>query len=189
MRKDQVNALKVGIAPNKAIPSLIFSGTFDNHMVSGDKKGTTHSGLHLISGFVKDDDSALKAADIKANSSYTGRLDDHATTITIKSVDLRANTFVADVNIYGTAKESTFFPMGTTLDKAKEYIKAAWKDACTYGSSAYGGGDVDIYKQMRTAFGLNWVGLASISSQEIWVGCAHSGSVDTAFPAVNNKFS
>ncbi len=55
-------------------------------------------------------------------------------TVTIKSVDLRANTFVADVNIYGTAKESTFFPVGTTLDKAKEYIKAAWKDACTYGS-------------------------------------------------------
>jgi hypothetical protein len=175
MRKDQVNPNKVGIAPNTPIPALFFSGTFDNHLVSGDKKGTSHSGLHLISGFRKD--------------SYTGRLDDRATTVTIKSVDLRAKTFVADVNIYGTAKESTFFPVGATLDAAKGYIKAAWKDACTYGSAAYGGGDVEVYKQMRSAFGLNWVGMATISSQEIRIGCAHSGSVDTTFPAVNNKFS
>jgi len=189
MRKDQVNPNKVGVAPNKAIPTLIFSGTFDNHMLYGDKKGGTHSGLHLISAFVKDEGGALKSADIVANKSFTGRLNDKATTVTIRSVDLRVSTFAADVNIYGTAKESTFFPVDTTLDKAKEYIKAAWKDACTYGSSAYGGGDVDIYKDMRKAFGLNWVGMATISSQEIWVGCAHSGSVDTAFPAVNNKFS
>jgi hypothetical protein len=39
MRKDQVNPNKVGVAPNKAIPALIFSGTFDNHMLYGDKKG------------------------------------------------------------------------------------------------------------------------------------------------------
>jgi hypothetical protein len=189
MRKDQVNPNKVGIAPNTPIPALFFSGTFDNHLVSGDKKGTSHSGLHLISGFRKDAGGALTAADIVANESYTGRLDDRATTVTIKSVDLRAKTFVADVNIYGTAKESTFFPVGATLDAAKGYIKAAWKDACTYGSAAYGGGDVEVYKQMRSAFGLNWVGMATISSQEIRIGCAHSGSVDTTFPAVNNKFS
>lgn len=189
MRKDQVNPNKVGIAPNKAIPNLVFSGTFDKHMASGDKKGTTHSGLHLISGFVKDSGGKLASGDLKVNESYTGRLDDRAATVTIKSIDLRASTFVAEVDIYGTGKESTFFPVGTTLEKAKEYIKAAWKDACTYGSSEYGGGDVDIYKDMRKAFGLNWVGMATISSQEIWIGCQHSGPVDTAFPAVNNKFS
>ena len=103
MRKDQVNPNKVGVAPNKAIPALIFSGTFDNHMQYGDKKGGTHSGLHLISAFVKDEGGALTSGDIVANNSYTGRLNDKATTVTIKSVDLRASTFVVDVNIYGTA--------------------------------------------------------------------------------------
>jgi hypothetical protein len=189
MRKDEVKLSKVGVAPNPVIPAVIFSGTFDNHMVSGDKRGTSHSGLHLISGFRKNAGGALTAADIVAGNSFDGRLDDRATNVVIRSVDLRVKTFIADVNIYGTAKQSSFFPVGTTIDTAKGYIRAAWKDACTYGSATYGGGDVEIYKQMRTSSGLNWVGMATISSQEIWIGCAHSGPVDTAFPAVNNKFS
>jgi hypothetical protein len=155
----------------------------------GTKKGGTHSGLHLISAFMKDEGDALKSGDIVANNSFTGRLNDKATTVTIKSVDLRASTFVADVNIYGTAKESTFFPGGQRWTRRRNISRLPGRARALRDRQEYGGGDVDIYKDMRKAFGLNWVGMATIFSQEIWVGCAHSGSVDTAFPAVDHKFS
>lgn len=184
MRKNEVKLSNL-----KPTPPVIFSGTFDAHMTLGDKKGASHSGLHLIGEFRKTEPAeALKAADIKKDATFAGRLNDRATTVTITEVDARTKTFKASVNIYGEAKVSTFFPVGTTLATAKDYIRAAWRDACIYGSSSYGGGDVDIYKDMRKAFGLNWVGMATMDSQETWVGCAHSGTVDTAFPAVNNKF-
>ncbi len=185
MRKDEVKLGNV-----HGIPDVVFSPTFGDHMKFGDKKGTSHSGLHLIGEFKKTaNNQTLAAADIQKDKNYAGKLDTRATSVDIAEVDLRAKTFKASVNIYGTAKVSTFFPVGTTLDKAKEYIRAAWKDHCTYGSSDYGGGDVDIYKQMRAAFGLQWVGQATISGQQIWVGSNLAGpNVDTAFAAVNNKF-
>jgi hypothetical protein len=184
MKKGDVKLSQV-----KNIPTLIYKATYDEHMRFGDKKGGVHSGLHLIGEFTDNATGrALKASDIVKDRVYAGRLNDRATTVTITEVDLRAQTFKASVDIYGTAKISTFFPVGTTLALAKKYSEEAWKDHCTYGSSDYGGGDVDIYKQLRKAFGLNWVGMAKIGTQEIWVGSEHSGSVEASFPAVNNKF-
>lgn len=175
MTKSEVKLSKVGIAPNPPIPALVFAGTFDNHMQFGDRDGTCHGGLHLIGGFRKADDQRLALVDLTVNSVYAGRIatgtgnpaPDRAATVTIKEVDPRANTFSAEVNIYGTGKASTFFPIGTSLDQAKNYIRAAYRDACTYGSSQYGGGDVDIYKEMRAKFRLNWIGMATINGQEI----------------------
>lgn len=190
MKKSEVKLGQVGKAPNPAIPAVVFSGTFDNHMQHGDQRGQSHSGLHLIGDFTKANGQILTAQDIVAGNAFAGgRLNGHAATVTIGEVDLRSKTFTADVNIYNHPKTSTFFPVGTSLANAKDYIRAAWRDYCTYGTAAYGGGVVDIYKDMKNAFGLNWVGMATIGGQEIWIGCAHAGSVDTAFPAVNNKFS
>jgi hypothetical protein len=185
MTKNQVKLGQV-----KGIPAVIFSATFGKHMEYGDQKGTSHSGLHIIEQFKKSSNSQkLAAGDIQTDREYQGTLNERATTVEITAVDLRAKTFIASVNIYSSAKVSTFFPVGTTLEKAKEYIREAWKDHCTYGSSQYGGGDVDIYKQMRDSFALKWVGMATIESQQIWVGSGFVGpNVDTAFPAVNNKF-
>ena len=137
-------------------------------MKFGNNRGTSHSGLHLIDEFKKNvSNAALNAGDITTGQSFAGTLNGRATTVTITDVDLRAKTFKASVNIYGTAKISTFFPVGTSLAQAKEYIKAAWNDHCTYGCSTYGGGDMDIYNQMRNAFGLNWVGMAKMGLQDI----------------------
>lgn len=184
MRKDQVKLSEV-----HDIPVLTYANSFDQHMQKGDKSGQTHSGLHLLSLFKKSSGSSLSNSDIARGQEYAGRLDGRATTVTIKSVDARASTFTAAVNIYGVAKTSTFFPVSTSLSQAKDYIQAAWKDHCTYGTTTYGGRDVDIYKQMRTRYGLNWVGMVSIGGQQVWVGSPYAGSVVTAFPAVNNKFS
>lgn len=183
MRKDQVKLSKI-----KAIPALIFKPTFDNHMKLGDKSGSTHAGLHVIGEFTKDNGQTLAVRDIVRGASYQGSLSNRQTTVTIKDVDLRAKTFLADVNIYGNIKSSTFFPIGTTLVQAKNFIREAWKDHCIYGSSEYGGGDVEIYNQMRTRFRLNWVGTTKINGQKIWVGSQLQRPVPTAFPAVNNKF-
>jgi hypothetical protein len=184
MRKDQINPRNV-----KNAPALIYSPTFDAHMKFGDKSGQTHTGLHVISEFRTNTGRALSAADIAINTTLEGTLNGLSTQITIKDVDGRAKTFKADVRMYTNAKTSTFFPAGTDLVKAKEFINQAWKDHCTYGTSSYGGGKVDIYDQLCQAFKLNWVGMATINGQEIWIGSAHAGSVVTAFPAVNNKFT
>ncbi|HKC62404.1 MAG TPA: hypothetical protein VKB86_02145 [Pyrinomonadaceae bacterium] len=186
MRKDQVKLSQVG--KNKQIPALIYKGTFDNHMKFGDQSGQSHSGLHLISEFKKADEQPLKTSDIVKGRSYTGTLNTRQTTVKIIEVDATTGTFTADVEIYGKAKTSTFFPPALNLAKAKECIEAAWKDHCTYGTAEYGGGNVDIYKQMREKFKLNWLGMAKINGRTTWVGCAHAGPVVTAFPAVNNKF-
>lgn len=184
MRKDQVKLSNV-----KNIPALIFAGTFDSHMKLGDKSGQSHSGLHLLCDFKKPTGQALQKSDIVQNAVIAGKIGEKSATITITDIDLRATTFKASVDMYGKAKVSTFFPPGMDISKAKECIKAAWINHCTYGTSAYGGADVDIYQQMRSRFGLNWVGMATLGGQEIWVGSALAGSVVTAFPAVNNKFN
>lgn len=183
MRKDQVKLSNV-----QNLPQLVTSGTFDNHMLYGDNKGQSHTGLHLLANFLRQTGHPLTNNDLINGQQYIGTLNNRQTTVTITEVDPRTKTFRASVNIYGTAKVSTFFPLGTTLAQAKNYIMAAWRDYCTYGTGAHGGGAVDIYVQMKAANNLNWAGMATIGGQETWIGCAHAGPVDTAFPAVNNKF-
>lgn len=195
VRKDMVKQGAVGntAAGKKAIPKIVYAGSFDAHMKFGDKKGSSHSGLHIICEFRKANGSRLDKADILLGRAYTGRINkagggDLGATVQITAVDERAGTFTADVTIYGQAKTSTFFPAGTDLAKAKQYIEEAWKDHCTYGTTEYGGQNVDIYRQMRERFGLNWVGLATINAQRVWVGSDKAGSLEKAFPAVRNKF-
>ncbi len=183
MRKDEVKISQV------KVPAIIFGPSFDNHMKFGDKSGQSHTGLHILFEFTKTGGQRLSGSDIKRNAQIAGTLNGKSTTGTIKEVDIRAKTFKAEINIYGKIKVSTFFPIGTTLGQAKNYIREAWKDHCTYGSARYGGGDVDIYKQMRTRYNLNWVGMATIAFQQIWIGSAQSGTLVTAIPAVNNMFS
>ena len=108
-------------------------------MDSGDQRGRSHSGLHLIANFTKANGNALAGTDIVTGNTFAGGdLGGRNTSVSILDVDLRAKTIRANVNIYGTDKMSTFFPVGTTLTQAKGYIRAAWKDFCTYGSAAYG---------------------------------------------------
>jgi hypothetical protein len=185
MRKDQIKTSNVRPV------ALTFGTSFNSHMAAGDRKSGTHAGLHLAS-CIRIGGRALAAGDLSLNNAVDGRVVGHgvdrACTITLLESDTLNGTFKASVDIYGSAKTSTFFPVGTTLDQAKEYIRAAWTDHCHYGSSSYGGGDVDIYSQLRARYGLNWCGIAEINRRKIWIGCAHSGTCNTAFPAVNAKF-
>lgn len=185
MRKDEVKLSNV----NPALPDPIFAGTFENHMRMGDKSGTSHSGLHVITEFTKDDGKTLTDADVVSGRTFRGRLDGRATTVTIRAVDTRAKTFTADVTKYDHPKRSTFFPATTTLAEAKEYIRKAYKDYCVYGTASYGGGAVDIYKQIMNKYGLRWAGMAKMNDQLIWIGCTFTGPIITAFPAVANKFN
>ena len=184
MRKDQVKLSNLN-----GINNIIYAGTFATHMQHGHHSGQTHSGLHVVASFLKNGNNLpIAAPDIVTGAVIQGTVNGRAATLTVSAVDARTRCFKASVNIYGTAKVSTFFPAGTSLATAQGYIQAAWRDHCTYGTTAHGGGDVDIYKQMRAAFGLNWVGMATIGGQQTWIGSALSGSLVTAFPAVNNKF-
>ncbi|RYG92051.1 hypothetical protein EU803_06280 [Loktanella sp. IMCC34160] len=183
---------KLGVKPgNVTVPALTFAGTFDGHMMTGDQRGHTHSGLHLTNYFTRNG-APMSAGQLALNQDAAGRLIgagvNRAMTVRLLEQDSRSGVFKADVEIYGNSKTSTFFPFGTTINQAKDYIRDAWSDYCHFGTGAHGGKEADIYRQMKAKFGLNWVGLAKIGTQRIWVGSAQSGSVVTAFPAVNNKF-
>ncbi|QMW22861.1 EndoU domain-containing protein [Sandaracinobacteroides saxicola] len=96
--------------------------------------------------------------------------------------------YCADVALTGAkaAKRSSFFPAIMTWVQIQAAITAAWEDSHVYAPQS------EVYGQIAAKYGLSWAGLATIGGHRIWVGGTRAGTManplDTAFPAVNNKF-
>jgi hypothetical protein len=69
----------------------------------------------------------------------------------------------------------------------KAAITEAWEDCQIYAPQS------EIYRQMMAKYNLGMCGMATIAGQRIWIGSMKSGKgpngIETAFPAVNNKFN
>ena len=158
-------------APKKnlvEIGSPVFANSFKTHMMEGNDKGSRHSGLHAANELIRD------------NSNYT---------MDVIERDCRnRESYTADVRLQGNdnSKRSTFFPNDMNYDAVKAKVIEAWRDSRTYTR------DDTIYKDLAAKYGLSWVGMAQIGTQKIWIGSTKSGAqgqgLETAFPAVNNKF-
>lgn len=154
----------------RTIGGVNFASTAQKHIMLGDKTDGTgaHSGLHSLN---------------LAAGKYTGMtLADEVRDARVESI------FSASVTLKGgkTAKTSTFFPATMNWDQVKAAITEAWEDCQIYS-------DNNIYIKMKAKYGLQMIGLATIKGQKIWIGSTKSGKsgsgIETAFPAVNNKFS
>lgn len=148
-----------------------FSQTFQNHMMLGDKTDGTkaHSGLHSLN----------VALAQYPNLTETNRVETDARVPQI---------YAAYVRLRGdkTEKLSSFFPATMNFAAIQATVMEAWRDYKIYSPES------EIYGQLAAKYNLSWAGLALIQGQKIWIGSGGAGTannqIDTAFPAVNNKF-
>lgn len=148
----------------------VFAAGIQQHIMTGGQVAGNgaHSGLHSLN---------------TALATY-GNL----TQVVIETDSRVAGIYAADVSLRGgkATKRSSFFPATMNWVQIQAAITQAWRDSRTYTPRS------DIYRQLRDKYGLSWVGYATIGGQRIWIGATRSGvgdnGIDTAFPAVNNKF-
>lgn len=147
-----------------------FEAAANLHIMNGDNHNGTgaHSGLHSMT---------------YANQNFAGKV------IAEIDRDKRVNDiYVADVKLRGNkaSKRSSFFPASMAWPAVKSAIEEAWQDYKTYHTVS------EVYSQIANKYNLPWVGYATIQGKKIWIGSLSAGTqgnpIDTAFPAVNNKF-
>jgi len=147
-----------------------FEGNANLHIMNGNNHdgAGAHSGLHSMT---------------YANQNFPTKV------VAEVARDKRvSDIYVADVKLRGnkTSKRSSFFPASMAWPAVRASIIEAWQDYKTYHSVS------DVYDQIANKYNLSWAGYATIQGQKIWVGSLSAGTqgnpIDTAFPAVNNKF-
>ncbi len=148
-----------------------FEPTFQQHMMDGGHTAGAgaHSGLHSLR---------------TAAGTYPG-----LTEVARIATDTRvAGIYCADMRLRGgkAPKRSSFFPATMTWAEILTAVTDAWTDSRIYAPQS------EVYGGMAAKYGLSWVGLATIAHQRIWIGAMRAGTaqhpIDTAFPAVGNKF-
>src|SRR5262249_3717836 len=96
--------------------------------------------------------------------------------------------YAADIRLRAgkAPKRSSFFPATLDYNAIRQAVTDAWLDYKIYSPES------EVYDQLANKYGLAWVGYATILGQRIWIGCtrsgAHNNPIETAFPAVDNKF-
>lgn len=147
-----------------------FSSKAMLHIMRGDVSGdeSAHSGLHSMFEVERYYPNIINDAECRvATDSRCGGI------------------YVADVKLSANrkSKRSSFFPRTMNWLSIKAVIESAWQDYNTYKSN-------QIYVSMRKH--ISWAGMAKIDGQKIWIGSLEAGTkanpINTAFPAVNNKF-
>ncbi|MBI4903111.1 MAG: EndoU domain-containing protein [Acidobacteria bacterium] len=158
--------------------AIAYTPTCFNHMMHGTIAGGTHTGLHSLNLAAALPNLTLAAL----NVAHAGTLNGSNITVTIRERDLRvAGIIVADVTIGArNPKRSCFFPDNLNWAGVQAVIDEAYRD---YQLNA----NNNIYQSKRSGAGITWAGMARIAGQDIWLA-ARGNPVDTAFPAVNNKF-
>lgn len=148
---------------------IYYSAKFEEHIFKGEPDGKAHKGLHSL--------CLVKALD-KSKQPAIDMID----------VDGTFNTFAASAAFPGQgAKSSSFFP--TEWPKAK--VLAVIDEAVRWGWNN------PVQSRNEAAeFGLKWVGYALVDGGLLMVGGIGGGdgsapgkAIETAFPAVNNKFT
>ena len=148
-----------------------FAPTFQQHMMDGGQTAGAgaHSGLHSLRTAAATYPGLTEVARIATDTRVTG-------------------IYCADMRLRGgkAPKRSSFFPATMTWAEILAAVTDAWRDNRIYAPQS------DVYGGLADKYGLSWVGLATISQQRIWVGATRAGTalnpIETAFPAVGNKF-